>query len=188
MNQRKTYICFLGGIPDQIINLSVDIATDVLTSTTRFRGFNGSWVLADTQSAAWALVRDIFVPSPRRDPSRRVPEKLMCAAFGFPVCTDNIINQVVIRDKTEYGLLQDSFDQDTCRVNVLKIVCDDGCAEDWEAIRSYCEACRDAALRLGTVLTLDLSEHPMMEQWCDEDDSPSEEEEEEEAEEEEAGV
>lgn len=106
--------------------------------------------------------------------------------MGLPVCSDNIINQVVIKDWTEYTLLQDSFDQDTCSVNVMKIVCDDGGVEDWEAIRSYYVMCRDAALRLGTVLALDLSEHPLMEEWCGVDDSSSEEDEEDEDEEPEA--
>lgn len=116
------------------------------------------------------------MPSAQQSPTRRIPEKLMCAAMGLPVCTDNIINQVVIRDWTEYMLLQDSFDQDTCTVDAVKIVCDDGCVEDWQAIEKYYVMCRDAALRLGTVLALDLSEHPMMEQWCRVDDSSSEEE------------
>lgn len=153
----------------------IDIAKDVLTATLRFRGFKGSWVLADTHSATWNLVRDIFVPPPHQDQTRRIPEKLMCAAMGLPVCTDNIINQVVIRDWTEYMLLQDSFDQDTCTVDAVKIVCDDGCVEDWQAIEKYYVMCRDAALRLGTVLALDLSEHPLMEQWSRVDDSSEEE-------------
>lgn len=97
--------------------------------------------------------------------------------MGLPVCSDNLINQVVIKDRTEYALLQDSFDQDTCAVNVLNVVCDDGGEEDWEAIKSHYLMCRDAALRLGTVLALDLSDHPMMEDWCEVDDSSSEEEE-----------
>lgn len=100
----------------------------------------------------------------------------MCAAMGLPVRTDNIINQVVIRDWTEYMLLQDSFDQDTCSVEVVKIVCDDGGVEDWQTIERYYVMCRDAALRMGTVLALDLSEHPLMEQWCRVDDSSEEEE------------
>ncbi|KAK7707141.1 hypothetical protein SLS64_007351 [Diaporthe eres] len=142
------------------------IASDVLTSTIRFRGFKGSWVLADTQSAAWNLIREIFTPLPPRDPARRIPEKVMCVALGFPVYTNNIINEVVIRDRTEYELLQDSFDQDTCRVCAMKIFCDNGSVEDWQAIRSYYMVCRDIALELGTVLDLDLGDHPMMAQWC----------------------
>lgn len=90
----------------------------------------------------------------------------MCVALGFPVYTDRIINEVVIRDRTEYELLQDSFDQDTCRVGVMKIFCDDGDWEEWQAIRSYYIVCRDIALQLGTVLDLDLGDHPMMVQWC----------------------
>lgn len=89
----------------------------------------------------------------------------MCAALGFPVCTDNIINEVVIKDRTEYELLQDSFDQDTCRVGVMKIFCDNGDVADWKAIRGYYILCREFALRLGTVLHLDLGDHPLMEQW-----------------------
>lgn len=144
---------------------SADIATNVLTATIRFRGFKGSWVLADTQSAAWPLVREIFAPATPRDPTYRVPDNMMCAVLGFPVYTDNIAHEVVIRDKTEYALLQDSFDQDTCRVGGVSIYCDGGGVEDWMAIKGYYMLCQEMALELGTVLHLDLSDHPAMERW-----------------------
>lgn len=99
-------------------------------------------------------------------PNHRVPRKLLCAALGFPVHDENIINQVEILDSTEYELLRESFDQDTCKVGILKIYSDDGGVEDWEKITEYYSACRDAVGPLGTVLTLDLREHPVMEEWC----------------------
>lgn len=89
----------------------------------------------------------------------------MCLALGFPVQTNNIINEVVIEDETEYALLRDSFDQDTCKVNVVKVYCDDGNVDEWKAIKRYYMVCREMVLRLDTVLTLDLGDHSMMEQW-----------------------
>lgn len=142
-----------------------DIAADVKTTTTRFRGFEGSWALADTQSAAWPLVNEIFAPAPAPGQPAAVPESVMCKVLGFPVSTDNTTNDVVILDDTEQALLRDSFDQDTCDVGVARIVCDDGGVEDWEAIRGYYEVCRAAALRLGTELALELGGHPMMAVW-----------------------
>lgn len=145
----------------------IDIAADVKTTTTKFRGFKGSWALADTQSSAWPLVHEIFAPAPARGPGQPapVPESVMCTILGFPVNTDNTINDVVIVDETEQALLQDSFDQDMCDVGVARMVCDDGGVEDWEAIRGYYGVCRAAAKRLGTTLDLELGGHPMMAVW-----------------------
>ena len=128
----------------------------------QFRGFKGCWVLADTQSAGWRTVREMFVAMP----THRVPLKQMCGALGFPVQDENLINMVEIMDATEYEILRDSFDQDTCKVDVLKIYCDDGGEGDWEKIKEYYLGCKELAAPLGTVLTLKLEEHPVMEEWC----------------------
>lgn len=133
-----------------------------MTYDARFRGFKGSWVLADTQSPGWRAVREMFVAMP----TRRVPHKLLCGALGFPVQDDNLINLVEIMDATEHELLRESFDRDTCKVDVLKIYCDDGGEADWEKIKEYYFVCKELAAPLGTVLTLSLKEHPVMEEWC----------------------
>ncbi|KAJ0124790.1 hypothetical protein J7T55_006131 [Diaporthe amygdali] len=139
------------------------IATNIRTTTQQFRGFKGSWVFADLRSVAWPLVRDIFVTP--RDPVHRLPESLLCRAMGMPVHNDRLINRVVIKDHTEYELLQSAFDQDTCQVGVVDIFCDDGNKEDWLVIIRYFKRCQLVALELGTALIIDVGEHPMMEQW-----------------------
>lgn len=83
----------------------------------------------------------------------------------MPVHNDSLINRVVIKDHTEYELLQSAFDQDTCQVGVVDIFCDDGNKEDWLAIIRYFKRCQLVALDLGTALIIDVGEHPMMEQW-----------------------
>lgn len=128
-------------------------------------------------------MRDIFnpqPPNPHQDPDnsnssssstrRRVPEKLMHAAYGHPVRTDDTLTcEVNIKDMTEHRLLRDGVNQDSCRVSAVRVLCDSGCPGDWEAIMEYYIVCRDLAAPLGTVLTIDMCEHPMMDQWCDEE-------------------
>ncbi|POS73033.1 hypothetical protein DHEL01_v208574 [Diaporthe helianthi] len=138
------------------------VAADVKTYDSRFHGFKGTWVLADTQSAGWRAVGDMFAM-----PNTPISAKQLCTAFGFPLQDeDEFYNKVEILDATEHAVLQDHSSQHTCKVGVLKIFCGQGDVADWDRIAEYYSACRELAAVLGTELTLDLCEHPRMRVWC----------------------
>lgn len=143
-----------------------DVATNVRIHNEGFHGFKGSWILADTRSPSWHVVREMFVAMP----TVPIPPPFMCVALGFPLQDENeddeFYNKVEILDATEHTLLKDHFSQRMCRVGVLKIFCGQGGAADWERIVEYYMACRDLAAMLGTELRLDLCEYPRMRVWC----------------------
>lgn len=145
-----------------------DVATDVQTYDMRFRGFEGAWVLADTQSTGWGVVRHMFVEMP----TAPIPPRMLCVALGFPFQEpnqngdDQFWHKVEILDATEHALLKDHFSQHSCRVNMLKIFCGQGCEADWKRIADYYMACKDMTAALGTELALDLYDHAPMRVWC----------------------
>ncbi|KAG8164028.1 hypothetical protein KVR01_005946 [Diaporthe batatas] len=145
------------------------VATNPRTHNQRFRGFRGTWVLADTRHPGWIVVREMFVAPPRAP----IPPRMMCIALGYPTHDrpedgdDEFYNKVEILDATEHALLKDSFSQGVCRVCVLKIFCGQGSETDWERIVRYFGACGELAEKhVGTKLSLDLSEHERMRVWC----------------------
>jgi hypothetical protein len=103
------------------------LPADVLTAGPRARARRGNWVLADTLSPMWPLVRDLFFKDDR-PAGRRVPARLVAAALGHPVDLRGGPAQYEVRlyDDTEERILKSAVDEKVCCVEALHFPCGPG--------------------------------------------------------------
>lgn len=82
------------------------IAGQVQTHTPH-GGFDGAWVLADTQNAKWPLVRDALF---KTNEKRMIPEAIIGAAMGYPVKVfGNMHHSITFQDHTEQEAIEQEF-------------------------------------------------------------------------------
>ncbi|KUI53271.1 hypothetical protein VP1G_00622 [Cytospora mali] len=138
------------------------IATDVLTMYQH--NYNGAWVLADTESSKWSLVRDVFF---KAEPERVVPEQIICSALGYPVKVHSEMEcQVQFKDDDEWKVLKEILGEDkVCCVDGVEFACSEGDPTEWQDIMHFFDECRDAALEVGTQLQICADLHPALKAW-----------------------
>lgn len=103
------------------------LPADVLTAGPRARARKGNWVLADTLSPKWPLVRDLFFKDDR-PAGRRVPARLVAAALGYPVDLrgGRAKCEVKLYDDTEERILKGMVEEKVCCVEALHFPCGPG--------------------------------------------------------------
>ncbi|KUI67466.1 hypothetical protein VM1G_03111 [Cytospora mali] len=138
------------------------IATDILTMYQH--NYKGAWVLVDTGSSKWPLVRDVFF---KAEPERLVPEQIICSALGYPVkVRPNMERQVQFKDEDEWKVLRGVLGEGkVCCVDGTEFSCSDGNPTEWQDIMHFFDKCRDVALEVGTQLQICADLHPALRAW-----------------------